>query len=77
MRDISVVSMSAQRIASTFFKSVVTKGGRDLDVRTITETSAWFRPSNFPVESVKEEFAKLVEEQGDKLKDGVAIAALK
>lgn len=69
--------MSAQYISSTFVKTVVTKGGRTIKINVIDKTSAWTRPSDYPSTSVKEDFSQLVQEQGDKFKDGVSTVAMK
>lgn len=69
--------MSAKYISSTFFKAVTTTAGRPLRVNFVDETTAWVRPSDYPAASVKKEFTRLVEEQGDKFKDGVSTVAMK
>ncbi|WPH04779.1 Hypothetical protein R9X50_00767400 [Acrodontium crateriforme] len=69
--------MSARYVSSTFVKTVTTRTGRKLNVEIIDKTSAWTRPSDYPSDAVKEDFARVVEEQGDVFKEGVKTVAMK
>lgn len=56
--------MSARYVFSKLIKNI-SKSGRTLAVEYVDKTTAWTRPSGFPVSSTKEDFTDVVQENID------------
>ena len=69
--------MSAQYVSSTLIKNVTGKMGKKVAIAYVDKTTAWSRPSGFPAESAKQEFAKVAEENASVFKTDVVKIAMK
>lgn len=58
---IAFTTMSARYVSSQLFRSV-TKNGRTLTVDIVDRTTAWVRPSGWPPTHIREDFARVVED---------------
>lgn len=56
---------------------MVQKGGRNVAVEVVDKTTAWIRPSTFPIASVRSDFVEVVQENFDNLQPSTAVVAMK
>lgn len=67
----------ASRYVSSQLIQMVQKGGRNIAVEVVDKTTAWIRPSNFPIASVRSEFVEVVQENFDNLQPSTTVVAMK
>ncbi|KAK5711505.1 hypothetical protein LTR17_018380 [Elasticomyces elasticus] len=69
--------MSARYLSSTLIKKAMAKNGKIIAVECVDKTSTWARPSNFPSQSIKEDFTRVALESIDQFKAGTTTIAMK
>ncbi|KUL81689.1 hypothetical protein ZTR_09994 [Talaromyces verruculosus] len=67
----------ASRYVSSQLIQMVQKGGRNIAVEVVDKTTAWIRPSSFPIASVRSDFVEVVQENFDNLQPSTAAVAMK
>jgi hypothetical protein len=65
------------RYVSSPFIKAISIGAKTIVVEYVDKTTSWTRPSSFPTLTVKDEFAKLVEDNAASLKAETVKVALK
>ena len=68
--------MAAKYKSSQVIRNIL-KGQKTVTVAYVDKTTAWTRASGFPSAEIKENFAKVVEENSDKLLPNTAQIAMK
>ena len=68
--------MASQYVSGQLIKSIH-KAGKALAVESVNRTSAWIRPSDYPVASAAEEFVELVAEYAGTFKPDTVKVAMK
>ncbi|KAK3613286.1 hypothetical protein LTR56_027974 [Elasticomyces elasticus] len=69
--------MSARYVSSTLIKKAMAKNGKTIAVECVDKTSTWARPTNFPSQSIKEDFTRVALENIDQFKAGTTTIAMK
>jgi hypothetical protein len=69
--------MSAQYVSSTLIKNVIAKNGKSIAVECVDKTTAWIRPTGYPSNSIKEDFAQVAIENIGAFKEGTTTIAMK
>jgi hypothetical protein len=65
------------RYVSSQFIKTITIGAKTIAVEYVDKTTGWTRPSGFPTSTVKEEFAKVAEDNAASLKTETVKVAMK
>lgn len=68
--------MSGRYVSSQLIKSVQS-GGKTVAVEYVEKTTSWIRPSDFPSQSVKDDFVKVAQNNVSKFKAGTIKIAMK
>lgn len=69
--------MSAKYISSTLLKTSTSKTGKEVALAIVDRTTAWYRPSGFPSEVVKQDWTKVAEDSADEFGAEVVKIAMK
>ncbi|GAB7336146.1 hypothetical protein MBLNU13_g08925t1 [Cladosporium sp. NU13] len=69
--------MSSRYISSSLIKKATGSNGKTIAVEIVDKTNTWIRPTNYPAESIKEDFAKVALENAHKFKSSVTTIAMK
>ncbi|KAK0771100.1 hypothetical protein LTR75_017753 [Friedmanniomyces endolithicus] len=69
--------MSAQYVSSTLIRNIIAKNGKSVAVECVDKTTGWIRPTGYPSNSVKEDFAAVASENISAFKAGTATIAMK
>lgn len=69
--------MSSRYISSSLIKKATGSNGKTIVVEIVDKTNTWIRPTNYPAESIKEDFAKVALENAHKFKSSVTTIAMK
>lgn len=69
--------MSARYMSSYLLKKSKGSNGKIMGVRIVDQTSAWWRPSEYPAKSVKDDFAEVALKNAHKFEDAVTDIAMK
>jgi hypothetical protein len=72
----SPIYQMSRYVSSQFIKTITT-GANTIAVEYVDKTTGWTRPSGFPTSTVKEEFAKVAEDNAASLKAETVKVAMK